>query len=263
MAILTTAGLLARFPAYIPRMVYGIIAKTYDLSTKVRTSSMRILPSRIKFSHLGEYRTATVSSRSCAAFYGVAVVQIMSEIELMPVVAGPSTVTLSGTRVDDQKNSTQHQHVEEEEESPNDERIEQGLAPTDGGLAAWRLLAAAFMFEALLWGILLQDARVRRQSLHTGRRYSGVRPWLSGCAVDHACDPAVPEVAEADDMGRMYVSPCITIVEQVIDFFRADMHRRTRPRLICFELGSAHLNPRRSLRSWVPDFLLSNSESGQ
>jgi len=28
----------------------------------------------------------------------------------------------------------------------------QGLAPTDGGPAAWRLLVAAFVFEALLWG---------------------------------------------------------------------------------------------------------------
>lgn len=32
--------------------------------------------------------------------------------------------------------------------------IEQGLAPVDGGLAAWKLLCAAFMFEALLWGEL-------------------------------------------------------------------------------------------------------------
>lgn len=28
----------------------------------------------------------------------------------------------------------------------------QGLAPTDGGPAAWRLLVAAFVFETLLWG---------------------------------------------------------------------------------------------------------------
>jgi len=31
--------------------------------------------------------------------------------------------------------------------------IEQDLAPADKGAAAWRLLAAAFVFEALLWGI--------------------------------------------------------------------------------------------------------------
>ena len=28
----------------------------------------------------------------------------------------------------------------------------QSLAPVDGGFAAWRLICAAFMFEALLWG---------------------------------------------------------------------------------------------------------------
>jgi hypothetical protein len=28
----------------------------------------------------------------------------------------------------------------------------QALAPADGGPAAWRLLLAAFVFEALLWG---------------------------------------------------------------------------------------------------------------
>jgi hypothetical protein len=30
--------------------------------------------------------------------------------------------------------------------------IEQNLAPADKGAAAWRLLGAAFVFEALLWG---------------------------------------------------------------------------------------------------------------
>ena len=29
---------------------------------------------------------------------------------------------------------------------------QQELAPVDGGSAAWRLLAAAFVFETLLWG---------------------------------------------------------------------------------------------------------------
>lgn len=40
-----------------------------------------------------------------------------------------------------------------EHEVPNGDLIGQGLAPTDGGPAAWRLLVAAFVFEALLWGI--------------------------------------------------------------------------------------------------------------
>jgi hypothetical protein len=30
--------------------------------------------------------------------------------------------------------------------------IEQNLAPADKGVAAWRLLGVAFVFEALLWG---------------------------------------------------------------------------------------------------------------
>ncbi|KAH8892807.1 MFS general substrate transporter [Thozetella sp. PMI_491] len=35
------------------------------------------------------------------------------------------------------------------------EAIQQQLAPTDGGIAAWRLLCAAFVFEAFLWGFPL------------------------------------------------------------------------------------------------------------
>jgi hypothetical protein len=31
----------------------------------------------------------------------------------------------------------------------------QSLLPCDGGRAAWRLLMSAFIFEALLWGILI------------------------------------------------------------------------------------------------------------
>jgi hypothetical protein len=37
-------------------------------------------------------------------------------------------------------------------DSEND-MTDQTLAPADGGPAAWRLLVAAFVFEALLWGI--------------------------------------------------------------------------------------------------------------
>ncbi|TQV95708.1 Major facilitator superfamily transporter [Cordyceps javanica] len=36
-----------------------------------------------------------------------------------------------------------------------DSRVEQQLAPVDGGIAAWRLLWAAFMFEGCLWGFPL------------------------------------------------------------------------------------------------------------
>lgn len=45
------------------------------------------------------------------------------------------------------------QPSQDEEGHPSDgRRAEQKLAPVDGGSAAWRLLCAAFMFEALLWG---------------------------------------------------------------------------------------------------------------
>jgi hypothetical protein len=36
--------------------------------------------------------------------------------------------------------------------SDNFRAVEQYLQPADGGPAAWRLLGAAFVFEALLWG---------------------------------------------------------------------------------------------------------------
>lgn len=42
-----------------------------------------------------------------------------------------------------------------EDEPTNGRRTEQELAPIDGGSAAWRLVCAAFMFEALLWGKFL------------------------------------------------------------------------------------------------------------
>jgi len=40
------------------------------------------------------------------------------------------------------------QDTESREQDVTDNR----LKPVDGGLAAWRVLLAAFMFEAILWG---------------------------------------------------------------------------------------------------------------
>lgn len=37
-------------------------------------------------------------------------------------------------------------------QSGNNVGIEHQLAPADGGSAAWQVLWAAFMFEAVLWG---------------------------------------------------------------------------------------------------------------
>ncbi|CAH0054098.1 unnamed protein product [Clonostachys solani] len=42
-----------------------------------------------------------------------------------------------------------------EHEGPDGGRSGQELAPVDGGVAAWRLLCAAFVFETLLWGFPL------------------------------------------------------------------------------------------------------------
>lgn len=48
------------------------------------------------------------------------------------------------------------QVLEEESLHNNDTREQDAtdnrLKPVDGGLAAWRVLLAAFMFEAILWG---------------------------------------------------------------------------------------------------------------
>lgn len=38
-------------------------------------------------------------------------------------------------------------------EMDDPERVYQQLLPADGGPAAWRLLIAAFVFEAILWGL--------------------------------------------------------------------------------------------------------------
>jgi hypothetical protein len=37
-----------------------------------------------------------------------------------------------------------------------EQRFVQNHSPYDGGTAAWRILISAFIFEALLWGVLSQ-----------------------------------------------------------------------------------------------------------
>lgn len=75
----------------------------------------------------------------------------MSGTELARV-AVPQPATLS-TSIED-LDGTRQPSRDEVGEPPNSGRAEQELAPVDGGSAAWRLLSAAFMFEALLWGKL-------------------------------------------------------------------------------------------------------------
>lgn len=50
----------------------------------------------------------------------------------------------------DQHRNHSTNHVSTTEPSPT--ATATSLPPADGGLAAWRLLMAAFVFEALLWG---------------------------------------------------------------------------------------------------------------
>lgn len=73
----------------------------------------------------------------------------MSNTELAPITVSQSA-SLS-VPVDDP--ARMHQPTQDEEGDPsNGGRVEQELAPVDGGPAAWKLLCAAFVFEALLWG---------------------------------------------------------------------------------------------------------------
>lgn len=76
----------------------------------------------------------------------------MSNTELV-TVALPQSAILP-TAVEDHGRTSQR--PQDEERDPwNGRRREQELAPVDGGPAAWRLLCAAFMFEALLWGTVI------------------------------------------------------------------------------------------------------------
>lgn len=73
----------------------------------------------------------------------------MSNTELVPVALPQSAIL--PTAVEDYERASQ-QRPDEERDPWNGRRREHELAPVDGGAAAWRLLCAAFMFEALLWG---------------------------------------------------------------------------------------------------------------
>lgn len=67
------------------------------------------------------------------------------ELRALPVPSPSSPVTLS-------RNSMHNSALGSEFEHDRRLENEQQLAPVDGGIAAWRLLGAAFVFETLLWG---------------------------------------------------------------------------------------------------------------
>lgn len=70
------------------------------------------------------------------------------ELRTWPASVSPTAATQSASTssLPVQVNREVHSEIELE--------ISQ-LAPIDGGIAAWRLLGAAFVFETLLWGALL------------------------------------------------------------------------------------------------------------
>ena len=72
----------------------------------------------------------------------------MNGTELVTVVPAHSVRTASALESHERASP----RPQDEESEPTNGRCEQELAPIDGGSAAWRLLCAAFMFEALLWG---------------------------------------------------------------------------------------------------------------
>ncbi|KAI0189912.1 major facilitator superfamily domain-containing protein [Astrocystis sublimbata] len=57
--------------------------------------------------------------------------------------------------ISDGKEQTSLRSLDVEHALVGREQAEQELAPVDGGAAAWKLLCAAFVFEALLWGFPL------------------------------------------------------------------------------------------------------------
>ncbi|KAF7918149.1 uncharacterized protein EAE97_011920 [Botrytis byssoidea] len=64
--------------------------------------------------------------------------------------ANATDIDADAGRVGEGISSTSDTEVELQAEDP--ERVYQQLKPVDGGPAAWRLLIAAFVFEAILWG---------------------------------------------------------------------------------------------------------------
>lgn len=103
------------------------------------------------------------------------------------------------------------------------------LSPTDHGLAAWRLLGTAFVFESLLWGmhfpcripftrlmdsripsfirslpeLLLRAARIHRKPIHLGCRYSRLGYLLSRRTSHSAIYQALPKIPATNDLGWM------------------------------------------------------------
>lgn len=80
----------------------------------------------------------------------------MSNTELVTITTPHTVPSTTTTLTSEPRERASLRRPEDVEDEPtSDGRAEQGLSPVDGGAAAWRLLCAAFMFEALLWGTFL------------------------------------------------------------------------------------------------------------
>ena len=117
-------------------------------------------------------------------------------------------------------------------EAPHDaEVIQQHLEPVDGGAAAWKLLGAAFIFEALFWGIsfhiqrqlhdittntefsrvpsllwnfselLLPSSTICRQSVHSYCGHCSIWDILPWSTAGHSVYKKIFEISKTNDMG--------------------------------------------------------------
>lgn len=86
----------------------------------------------------------------------------MSNTELVTVAATPLSAPTSPPLEDFPRASSRPQNVVCERII--DLQTSQGLAPIDGGFAAWRLLFVAFVFEASLWGKFVLQIQSHKRS---------------------------------------------------------------------------------------------------
>ncbi|KAF4502362.1 monocarboxylate transporter 2 [Fusarium agapanthi] len=81
-------------------------------------------------------------------------VTVSSQIEPHELHTWPAPVSQTAVSQPAARTSIRSSEVDHEAVAEHEHEVSQ-LAPVDGGIAAWRLLGAAFVFETLLWGFPL------------------------------------------------------------------------------------------------------------
>lgn len=128
-------------------------------------------------------------------------------------------------------------HVQLETLQTGENVIIQELLPVDGGAAAWRVLIAAFVFEALLWGtrflykslansinqifrlsnflwclprVLFNLAPVCRKAISDCTHWNyRSRICISGCTICSILNETLPEISTPANLGWLaHVHPC-------------------------------------------------------